>query len=103
MILLEPAYKILHATGEVQAADHLINAVLRAQQLSGRNRCLGIVLVFSRDRGYRILPVLRIYFATIRTFSADATSESWLALRTEFSIYEDADRVGRQLTSIAIC
>jgi hypothetical protein len=23
MILLEPAYKILHATGEVQAADHL--------------------------------------------------------------------------------
>jgi hypothetical protein len=30
MILLEPAYKILHATGEVQAADHLSNAVFRA-------------------------------------------------------------------------
>jgi hypothetical protein len=29
MILLEPAYKILHATGEVQAADHLSNAVFR--------------------------------------------------------------------------
>ena len=27
MILLEPAYKILHATGEVQAADHLSNTV----------------------------------------------------------------------------
>jgi hypothetical protein len=28
MILLEPAYKILHTTGEVQAADHLSNTVL---------------------------------------------------------------------------
>ena len=29
MILLEPAYKILHTTGEVQAADHLSNTVLK--------------------------------------------------------------------------
>ena len=32
MILLEPAYKILHATGEVQAADHLSNPVLQEKQ-----------------------------------------------------------------------
>jgi hypothetical protein len=30
MILLEPAYKILHTTGEVQAADHLSNTVFQA-------------------------------------------------------------------------
>src|ERR1035437_1898883 len=29
MILLEPAYKILHTTGEVQAADHLSIPVFR--------------------------------------------------------------------------
>jgi hypothetical protein len=30
MILLEPAHKILHTYGEVQAADHLSNPVLVA-------------------------------------------------------------------------
>ena len=48
MILLEPAYKILHATGEVQAADHLSNADL--QELTARSRDLSRLTEVPRTR-----------------------------------------------------